>query len=125
MSCSVFCPLGAYKYYNTKTCLSCDASCSGCELNAYDCINCQPNYFRVIGSSACVADCGAGFYVLDGLCKQCPTGCALCSYTTQLVCTRCLSHGIVYYLDQNLNICVSNCPSRKFGKVSATNQLLC
>lgn len=123
--CYSICPFGYFGQLSPNTCVSCDTtSCNGCVGSATSCINCANSYVRVIGSTICTNDCGAGYYAssLTKSCTVCPVGCAACSSAT--VCTICQNvAGVSYYLLNSQ--CSINCPTNQYGGIDGSNNPIC
>ncbi len=116
------CPAQSYKDTGQGKCLPCSINCNGCSGSAINCITCQSNYFRVIGSNQCTDNCGNGFYGDSNTvyCTGCPQGCSLCSKPSSSVeCAACTSvAGSQYYLSSTS--CVAICPPGTYGGTGAS-----
>ena len=123
--CYATCPFGYYGY--NSNCVLCDSSCSGCSIQATNCLQCASTYFRVIGSDSCTQQCGSGYYSDNNtnLCTVCPIGCSLCSIVSNiLTCSQCKNvSGVTYYYTNNT--CSVVCPIFTYGGVDNNSNLYC
>ena len=88
--------------------------------NNFKCLTCKPTDNRVLNpqTSRCIPK--IGYYEnLTSVCPQCPTGCSLCSSSTN--CQACLS-GYYFYIDQ---LCYNNCPARYYNDDSSQTCKIC
>ncbi|KAL4509926.1 hypothetical protein ABPG72_010119 [Tetrahymena utriculariae] len=96
-------------------CIPCDSNCRTCnQTNAQYCLTCKDNMYLNTVTNACVSTCPNLQYKINGICKNCPTGCQSCYNTnpsnpqTVESCLSCVSG---YFLDIENQLCVKNCAS--------------
>jgi proprotein convertase subtilisin/kexin type 5 len=95
--CQSGCSNGALKDTNLNICYTCNTNCLDCNHQATDqCISCRGNLYLNPSTKTCVTvnNCPHGYYPLNNICNQCPTGCSSCQYqvsTSSVVCINCAS----------------------------------
>lgn len=128
--CVTSCPVG--QYGANATCRNCSTACLVCrpEEDLVICTKCNGTMAYYLKQTACVMDCGAGFYSYldtintEGLCLPCRPSCSNC-LNAEFYCLTCPT-GIPYlymnrcydaaptgfYLDgNNITPCNSSCAS--------------
>jgi len=122
-TCQSLCPDGDYSDSSTKTCPTCNSSCTKCSgPSSNECLSCPNSMYLLVlgGTFTCVSSCPSNYYSdSDNNCLPCDATCTTCNGglpTNCLVCTLPR-----YFMG---GLCVYQCPSSYFGDNSTATCIL-